>query len=297
MDWDHLRCVLAIGRAGTLSAAARELSVNQTTVARRLTAIEHDLGVRLFDRIDRRLVPTPIGETVIGHAESMEGQAQILERSVAGRDAALSGVVRVTSVESLMATFLVPRLPAFRDMYPAIEFEFVGDNLNLNLARREADIALRLARPSEGLARTRRLSDIGYAVYGNQAYLASRPTDRLTDLQWIGHDETLSHIPEAVWCQRAIEGYRPVLRCNGLQAMVEAVKAGIGVAILPCYRGDCEPALSRLTGPEPVLRRELWLLVHADLQKVLRVRAAVDWLADLCRREKRALSGDINETQ
>ena len=291
MNWDDLRHVLAIARAGTLSAAAGRLGVNQTTAARRLTAIEGDLGARLFDRVDRRLVATPTGQAVIAHAEKMEGEAQLLERAVAGRDAALSGVVRVTSVESVMATFLVPRLGEFRRAYGDIALELIGDNTNLDLARREADIALRLARPREGQARTRRLADIGYAVYGSRAYLDGRSRPALGDHDWVSHDETLSHIPEAAWCKRAVRDFRPVLRCNGVQAMVEAVKAGVGVGILPCYRGDAEPDLTRLTGPAPVVRRELWLLVHGDLLKLMRVRAVVDWLVAVCRREKGLLSG------
>jgi len=291
MNWDDLRHVLAIARAGTLSAAARRLGVNQTTAARRLTAIEGDLGARLFDRVDRRLIATPTGQAVVAHAEKMEGEAQLLERAVAGRDAALSGIVRVTAVESVMATFLVPRLGEFRRAYGDIALELIGDNTNLDLARREADIALRLARPREGLARTRRLADIGYAVYGCRDYLDGRGDLSLAEHDWVSHDETLSHIPEAAWCARTVRDYRPVLRCNGVQAMVEAVKAGVGVGILPCYRGDTEPDLTRLTGPAPVVRRELWLLVHGDLLKVMRVRAVVDWLVALCQREKGLLSG------
>jgi DNA-binding transcriptional LysR family regulator len=291
MNWDDLRHVLAIARAGTLSAAARRLGVNQTTAARRLTAIEGDLGARLFDRVDRRLVATPTGQSVVAHAEKMEGEAQLLERAVAGRDAALSGVVRVTSVESVMATFLVPRLGDFRRAYGDIALELIGDNTNLDLARREADIALRLARPREGMARTRRLADIGYAVYGSADYLDGRGERALAEHDWVSHDETLSHIPEAVWCTRTVRDFQPVLRCNGVQAMVEAVKAGVGVGILPCYRGDTDADLARLTGPAPVVRRELWLLVHGDLLKVMRVRAVVDWLVALCQREKGLLSG------
>ncbi len=291
MNWDDLRHVLAIARTGTLSAAARRLAVNQTTAARRLAAIEADLGIRLFDRIDRRLVVTPTGQAVVAHAEKMEGEAQLLERAVAGRDAALSGVVRVTSLEFVMATFLIPRLGEFRRAYGDIALELIGDNTNLDLARREADIALRLARPREGQARTRRLADIGYAVYGRRGDLAGRADPALGDLDWVGYDETLSHIPEAVWCRRTVRDFRPVLRCNSVQAMVEAVKAGVGVGILPCYRGDAAADLTRLTGAAPVVRRELWLLVHGDLLKVMRVRAVVDWLVAICRREKGLLSG------
>ncbi|MCP4330243.1 MAG: LysR family transcriptional regulator [Alphaproteobacteria bacterium] len=296
MNWDDLRYVLSVARSGTLSAAADQLDVNQTTVARRLAAIEHDLGARLFDRVDRRMVATAVGASVVAHAETMEGAADRLERTVAGRDTALSGTVRLTSVESLLASFLVPRLAAFRDTYPDIALELIGDNTNLNLARREADIALRLARPREGVARTRRLADIGYAIYGNATYMTGRSALALPDLDWIGHDETLSHIPEAVWCRRSVPGFQPVLRCNGVHAMVEAVKAGIGVGILPCYRGDSEPGLVRVTGAAPVVRRELWMLVHGELLKVSRVRSVVDWLASLTGAHKSRLSGQHAST-
>jgi DNA-binding transcriptional LysR family regulator len=150
MNWDDLRYILAIARAGTLAAAARQLGVNQTTVTRRLAAAEAAMGARLFERVEARLYPTKAGETAIARAAQVEAEVRALESGITHDDAAPAGLVRLTAVPILVNRFIIPALPRFHATYPRIELELIAEARNVSLSRREADIALRLARPEQG---------------------------------------------------------------------------------------------------------------------------------------------------
>lgn len=273
MNWDDLKVVLATARAGTQSAAARRLGVNQTTVARRLAAIERDLSARLFDRVDGVFKPTDAGAMLIARAEAVEGELLAMEAAVAGRDAVAAGSVRVTSVPVLVNRLLVPAVPALRRAHPDLRLELIADPRSFSLTRREADIALRLARPDGGSALARRIGRVAYAVYRAAA-------DTSGDPPWITYDEALAHLPQARWIARAMAASdAPALRVNDAEALIAAVRAGAGRSVLPCFVGEADGALRRLGGPEPVLERELWLLVHAELRPLRRVGAVIDWMA------------------
>src|SRR6516165_7434252 len=189
MNWDDLRHLLAIARAGTLSGAARRLAVNQTTVARRLAALEAALGVRRFDRAEGRLHPTKAGEIALARAAEVEQEIEALAQGVTGADREPAGLVRVTTVPILANHLLVPAVPALSARHPRIRLELIADSRNLSLTRREADLALRLSRPESGAGLlTRRLGDLDYAVYGPRG----RAGDRLA---WITYEEGLGHLP------------------------------------------------------------------------------------------------------
>jgi len=288
MNWNDVRYLLAVARTGTLSAAARETGVNQTTVARRIEAAEKSLGVRLFDRREGRLQPTTLGESVLERARRVEEEALALENVVADQDTALSGTVRVTSVEGLVMTILVPRLPGFQKAHPRIFLEFVARMGNLDLARRQADIAIRLARPDRGDMTVRKIADIGFAVYG-----AAMPAERkpLHEERWVTYDEALSHVPEAQWVVRSFRSVRPVLRSNSIPGIASALRSGVGVGVLPCYFGDADPGLRRRSGPYPVVVREAWMLIPTELRGTARVRAVADWLIEVAEDSKAALLG------
>lgn len=164
MDWNDLRFVLAVARTGTLSAAARRLRVNQTTVMRRLAAAEAALGARLFDRIDGELRATEAGRTALARGDEVEQAFDALERTIGGRDAKIAGRVRVTAVPILANHLLVPAFPKLGARHPTLQLEMIAEPRNLDLTAREADIALRLARPQTGTMLMRRIGDLGYAV-------------------------------------------------------------------------------------------------------------------------------------
>jgi DNA-binding transcriptional LysR family regulator len=266
LDWDDLRVFVALARAGSLSATARELRVSHATVGRRIAALEEALGRTLFDRRADGYVLTAEGAGVLELAAEMEERAQgILRR--ADQEAGLTGTVRLTAPEPMAERFLIPRLAALHRRHPGIALEVVSDPRSLSLAKREADLAVRLARPREGELVTRRLARLAYGVYvapdGDTA-------------AWVGLDESLAHLPEAQWLARHAAGARLVLRANTLTGQLAAARAGFGKALLPRWFADEQGGLIALPPPAPPPVREVWLVVHPDLKDVPRVRAVID---------------------
>ena len=188
MNWDDLRFLVVIGREGTLAGAARRLKVDQTTVARRLRALEDALCTPLFERSDGRWQPTATGARVLERATRIEEDVAGLTRIADAGRPGIHGSVRITSVGAIIAEWLVPRLPDLYARHPGLDVALVGSNDNLNVARREADIAIRLARPETGDFVIRKLADVGFAVY---ASAAGEPPD-----SWVCYDEDLAHTPE-----------------------------------------------------------------------------------------------------
>lgn len=277
MDWHDLRYVLAIARHGTLSAAARRLRVDQTTVARRLAAAEKQLGARLFDRIDGLMRPTQAGETALAHAERVESEVGRLEAAVGGADLATTGKLRLSTVPILINRVLMPRLPDLIARHPGLTLELVGEARNVSLSRREADIALRQARPSGGTALARRIGGLDYAIY------ASAKT-RARDLPWITYEDDLADLPQARWIAQHVEpeALAP-LRVNDADAAMAAVRAGIGRSLLPVVAARGEPSLRAEGRGAPVLTRDLWLLVHPELRRLARIEAAIAWIEKVVR--------------
>ena len=266
LGWDDLRVFVALARAGSLSAAARELRVSHATVGRRIAALEGVLGRTLFERRADGYLLTAEGAGVLELAADMEERALgILRR--AGQEAGLTGTVRLTAPEPLAERFLIPRLATLHRRHPGIALEVVSDPRSLSLARREADLAVRLARPREGELVTRRLASLAYGVY------AAPDGDTSA---WVGLDDSLAHLPEAQWLARHAAGARISLRANTLTGQLAAVRAGFGKALLPRGFADEEHGLIALPSPAPPPVREAWLVVHPDLKDVPRVRAVID---------------------
>jgi DNA-binding transcriptional LysR family regulator len=273
MEWSDLRYVLTVARAGTLAAAARRLGVNQTTVARRLTAADAALGSRLFERRHGVLHPTKAGEAAIARAAQVEQEVAALERGVGGADAAATGTVRLTTVPILANRLLIPAVPQLLARHPRLRLELIAESRNLSLTRREADIALRLARPESGVALARRIGRLDYAVYGPRRH-------KPDDLAWITYEEGLSHLPQARFIAAAARAEETAsLLLNDAEAIVQAVRAGLGKSLLPCFVGEHEPGLRQLSSV--VLAREIWLMVHRDLRAQARIAAVIDWLIAL----------------
>ncbi|WP_245986294.1 LysR family transcriptional regulator [Azospirillum thermophilum] len=280
LDWDDLRVFLELARRGSLSGAARALRLSHATVGRRLAALEQALGQTLVERRAEGYVLTPDGEAVRAMAEEMDERAQALRRR-AGRAEGLTGTVRLTMTEALADRFLLPRLGPLRAAHPGLDLEIITDNRALSLARREADIAIRLARPQGGDLVTRRLCTLGYALYSAPAAADSV----------IAYDETMAELPETLWMARHMAGRRVALRTNSLTAQVAAAAAGFGAALLPCVIAAAEPGLRRLPSPVPPPVREAWLLVHRDRRDIPRVRAVIDAVTRVFEEESILLAG------
>lgn len=280
LDWNDLRYVLAIGRDGSLAQAASTLAVNHSTVFRRLNAIEAQLGVKLFDRLQGAYQATDAGLRVLAAAERIEAEAMSLDREITGSDRRLSGELRVSSSETLAFSALTLEIATFRSHHPGIRIELVVDNRQVDLSRREADVALRAARPRQGDLYGRKLADIDWAVYGAHGYLAERGAPvQVADLKehaLIGWSSGTTGIKTAAWLADIVPESTVVYRSSSLINQMVAARSGIGLAVLPCYLAEPEEGLVRVMPPLEELTRELWLITHAALKRTARVRAFME---------------------
>ncbi|MGE0237104.1 MAG: LysR family transcriptional regulator [Parvibaculaceae bacterium] len=291
LEWDDLRFVLAVANEGSLAGAARRLGVNHTTVLRRVGAFEERLGLRLFERLPTGYVPTAGGEELVAAAQRIDDEVTALERKLAGQDLRLSGVVRITTTDTLMGSILPEVLAGFRAAHPGIAIEVAVSNLMFNLTRRDADVAIRPARdPPETLV-GRRIAGIAFAIYGSADHVAAQPSPNLTDHQWIGPDDHLASTSVAQWMRAELPGADIALRTDSLLAARDAAVAGLGLAALPCYLGDGTPGLVRVRAPVAAMGTALWVLTHADLRHQIRIRAFTDFVAEALSRRRSLLEG------
>jgi molybdate transport repressor ModE-like protein len=290
VDWDDLRTFLAVARAGSLTEAARSLGVSYSTVSRRLAALEEGLGVRLFDRDASGYELTPVGSEMLDSARRMEAEYEALSRRVRGRDARLSGRVRVATTDALATSFM-PEIGAFSRRYADIEVDLLSTPEPAELAMREAEVALLVTdRPPPSLV-GRRLAKLPSALYAAPGYLAEHPASlELAAHVWVGWEDGMAHIPAARWMREHVPQARIACRVSTGTALRAAVRAGVGVAHLLCFLADEDPALERLRPPEPGLETGLWLLTHEDLRTTGRVRVFLDFMAEAIGRHRRRLS-------
>jgi DNA-binding transcriptional LysR family regulator len=292
-SWDDFRHFLAIHRTGTLSAAARVLKVDQTTVSRRLVALEESLGSRLFDRTPDGLVLTPAGARALPEAERIEECFTGLERRASGEDARLEGTVRITCVEDFAFAVLLPGLARIRTRYPNIRLEVLTGAEVFDLARREADIAIRVERPVEPELVMRKLPPMAFALYGSRAYLKRQPfkARTLQGRPLVAYEEDIALIDSDHWFVRAAAEGEVVLRTSTTLLLMSAIQADLGVAALPCFLGDREPELRR-AWKEPIFNRESWLVYHGDQQQIARVRVIADAIFELTQEKAPVLRGE-----
>lgn len=298
--WDDLRVFLQIAREGSLSAAARSLHVNQSTVGRRLSALERAAGTRLFDRSKSGYALNAAGEAVLASAEKIEAQALAIEQRLRGHDGQEKGSVRLATSDSLACWFLLRHMAPLRERHPGIALELVTGNRPVDLGRREADISLRLTKPTQPDLVARRLGLAAWAIYASRSYIKRRGLPSLAK-QFQGHDliaydAELSGTAGAKWMREHTANGRVVLTTNSLNCQGEAVLAGLGVSALPCAYGDARSELQRVI-PGLIGGHEIWLVVHPDVRLSARVRSVLDYLTQLIQAEAPLLSGAVGNKQ
>ena len=292
-DWNDARFFLAIARGRSLSAAGRLLKVQQSTVGRRLAALEEALDARLFERTPDGYLLTRAGETLLARAERIEDEALSAERELSGREGQIAGSVRVTSPQAFGNALVVPLLARLQARHPEIVVELVADNANLSLTKREADVALRLGRPPQPLLVVRKLGAVANGLYAARSYLARRGRPRGHDLaghDFIGFDETYLQKQLIGWLGQRARGGRCTLRTNSSHGILAAVQAGMGVGPLPCWMGDAAEGVDRVL-PAEQYAQDLWLVLHRDLRHVARVRVVCEFLAEEMRAAAARLRG------
>ena len=290
MDWDGVRVFLAIAREGSMRGAGRALGLSQPTIARRLTAFEAGFGGQpLFDRLPEGVRLNAVGEQLLGAAEDAESAMLTLERRRAAASPVLSGTVRISTGDCATG-FLVRCLSGATTTAPlpsGITLEFVQSLQPAALTRREADLALHHQPPESGDYYVAKLGTFAVAVYRRLG---------VTGDAWVAYTEEQSqgqsHEP-ARWVQRQVEetGTPVALRAGTLLMHVEAISAGTGRGVIPCYIGDAHPLLERLTAPIPELDATYWMIVHRDLRRSACVRAVIDWMKALFAEQRDVLAG------
>ncbi len=289
-NWDELRYFLAVARKGSVRGAAIMLGVNHSTVSRRIDAFEKTLGVRLFERLPSGYFVTPAGEEMLQSAEQIENAVAAINRHVTGRDTRLSGLLRVTLHDSLAQNLLMPDLAAFCEVYPGIELELVISHSMADLARREADIAVRVSNDPPDSLFGRRILRYAAAIYASQDYLARhQPTNGGSNLTWIGWNDS---VPDPQWVRESpYPEARARNRIPNPLAQLAAAKAGMGLSMLPCFIGDTEPTLRRLPPATAMPSRDIWLLTHEDLRKTARVQHFLRFMAKAILAKRDLLEG------
>lgn len=276
-DWDDMRFVLAVGRTQSYAAAARQLRVNESTVARRVAQFERRLSARLFERSDGILQPTEAGVDTIARAERIELEIQAAEGRLSGINDRAAGSVRVTAACLFTNHVLVPALPRLLNKHPQLRIELVADGRDLSLTNREADVAVRLARPeSDSRAIAKRVGKLSYAVYAATGHANKT-------LPWIAYDDRLRDLPQAKWIadEMAQDGAaKPQLLINDAETLLKCLVLGLGKSLLPIEVGDRTRGLVRLSGGSKPMAREVWLLVHPELRDLTRVKTVMGWLQE-----------------
>lgn len=280
MNWDTLRFVLALSRAGTLSGAAVTLGTTHTTIARRVQALQRSLGARLFDTIDGAYVVTAAGQPLLAAAERIEAELHAAEARVLGRDERLSGTLRVTTMDILFRRY-ERVFASFLKKHPDVELTVVCKDDEASLTRREADIALRMTvAPPEHLV-GRKIGHVDFAVYASRS-LARRIGRRapFSKWPWLHWDERLGMRWLDTWLEQHAPGARVALRVDmPSTALREVIAAGFGVHFLAISEGDRDTRLVRVGGVHGAFRRDVWLLTLSELRTTSRVRAFLDHFA------------------
>jgi DNA-binding transcriptional LysR family regulator len=283
-NWDNFRFVLAVARMGSALRAARALGVDQTTVVRRIAQMEDSLGDILFERRHSGLQITPLGERIAKAAARVEAEIMVLESALLAEQRVISGTVRFTCSESFANAVMTPCFREFRRRYPDIVVDLISDDRRLDLARGEADVALRAgSRPDGAGIIARRMPDTAWSVYCSRAYANEhgRPetAEALNGHLVVGMEGAMDNLPPPRWLARMTPNSTIAARSNSLSNLVSALKAGLGVAMLPCFIGDAESELECCLPPVGELNSETWLILREDLRHTLHVRAFTDFVA------------------
>ena len=276
LNWDDLHYFVVLAREGTLSAAARALSVDHVTVARHVAALEAGSGLKLVDRRARLYRLTEDGQRIAALASPMEEAAFAVERAVRAAGPGISGEVAISAPPSLANALIAPRLIELRRQHPGIHLKLIGEKRSASLTRREADLALRLSRPTEPGLIVRKIGHFAFSLYGAPSYLKETPPHALS---FIAYDASMDDAPQQLWL-KSIAGKREiVLRTSDLENQAAATRAGVGLAALPHFLGDGDPQLPRYEAKAGEVARDVWLVVHRDLRRAPAIRAVMEFLA------------------
>lgn len=282
MDWDSYRYFLALCRRKSLKMAARDLFVNQTTVGRRIVLLENEIGAKLFEKRSNGFFLTAAGERVLPLAQEIESHFLAMERQLLGKDQRVSGTIRVAMPGALANHFIIPRMFDFTERYPEVEVQFLTGPEVLNLSRREADLAVRLVRPTQSDLIVRKIGQTELAFYCSRAWRKkwelSKKYPPSPSIPFVGLFDKATSFYECDLLNRSQKSFRTVVRSAAWSSVYSAVKADLGVGVLPSFMGDFDSNLTRFDNLSEKVT--LWLVVHPEVVKSARVRVIIEFLSD-----------------
>ncbi|MDQ6992900.1 MAG: LysR family transcriptional regulator [Mariprofundus sp.] len=287
MNWDDLKLFLAVARENSISGGARKLGVQHSTVSRRIRALETTLGVRLIERKKSGYELTPAGENLKVAAVKMEYEVLQVDAKLGGRDARLTGELRVTAINSMASTVLMPMFASFSQRYTDVDLHLLASNKNISLVERDADVAIRLTNTPTDTLVGKRFATVATTLYGSRSYLKQLRVDRAKE-KWLGVNCCGFH---QTWTKKNAHGARHNLFVDDTLLTVAAIKQNMGVAYLPCFLGDSEPELERFALPDPEMNLGLWLLFHPDLKRTAKVLAFCDHMIGAMKSQMNLLAG------
>jgi DNA-binding transcriptional LysR family regulator len=281
VNWDDLQVFLAVARTGRISTAARRLGVEHTTVARRLSALEDDLGVPLFYRTTTGYVLTAHGQNVVAKAETMETAALAVAARAREDSGAIAGRVRVAIVPEFASHWLSPRLPAFRALHPQIDLQVLVGTRQRDLSRGEAELAIQSPRPRQSGLVSVRLARTTVGLYAAKSLVGSKPlwvedVDSLRGLPLLVYTQPFQILQQAKWFQPVLESGRVVLETNSSHTLLAAARAGVGVAVLARFLARTDADLVAVS--DDVAENDVWLITHPEFRRDPKVRATADFL-------------------
>jgi DNA-binding transcriptional LysR family regulator len=282
IGWELYRSFLSVLNEGSLSGAARALGVAQPTVGRHVAALEKSLGLALFTRSQIGLMPTEAALSLRSYAEAMQSTAAALERAAASQGMGVRGTVRVTASDVIGVEVLPPIIASLRDEHPDLVLELVLTDRMQDLLRREADIAVRMARPRQELLVARRVGQIELGLHAHQRYLSRHGTpNTMADLAnhaLIGFDQTTAFIRSA---GKGLSGWRReafAMRTDNNLAQLALIRSGAGIGVCQAAIARRDDSIVRLFPRQFSLQMETWITMHEDLRNSPRCRVAFDAL-------------------
>jgi len=288
MNWDDLRLFLAVARTGSISGAARQLDVQHSTVSRRIRAFEEKLGARLLERKKSGYELTPAGENIRDTATQIEREVLGVEGSLMGQDTNLVGPLRVTAINNMASSVLMPMFASFSELHPQVELHVIVSNLDASLSEREADVAIRLTNSPTDTLIGKRLVTVASTIYGSRSYLA-RVRKQGSEPRWIGVECCGFH---KAWTKQSCRGATHNFISDDTLLTLSAIREGMGVSIIPCFMGDTDPLLERYCDPDPAFNLGLWLLLHPDLKGTARILAFRDFMVGAINEKKELFEGN-----
>jgi DNA-binding transcriptional LysR family regulator len=287
-SWDDLKYILAIHRHGGISAAARALNVNHSTVSRRLSNLEEKMDARLFDRLSSGLRTTQQGEQCVESALIIEQQLHSLDVNITAKDSQLAGPLKISAPQLIIQYHLADIIKAFMDEYPLIDLTLIATTDAINLFRREADISIRAMRDPEETLWGRKVISQNCTYYAHKDYLANLNDPQKLEcinFMWHGNEvapEVLTAYPQARVCAKF----------DDMIAVIGAVQSQMGIARMPCFIGDAQPDFMRVPNIDKEPYHDIWILTHPDLKDVARIKAFMRFCAADFKKREILFAGD-----